>query len=232
MIVLIWGVLGLVVGAFLNHLADRLPHHQALPVRPACRHCGRAYDLQQWWSPTALLTGRTCCRHCDAPLPRRRWLFEAGLAMLYGALAWWYPLSWTLVAATFHASALSLILVTDLEERKVPDAVVFPAMAFTLLHTGLTCPRCLPSALLGGAIGFLLFLLLTLLHMGLGDVMLAGYVGLIAGYPRVLLCLLVGILAGGVAAAALLLSGKVGRRSYIPYAPYLVLGGALALLYL
>jgi len=78
-------------------------------------------------------------------------------------------------------------------------------------------------------------MLLVLIYpgaMGLGDVTLAAYVGLLAGYPRVLICLFVAVLAGGLAAAVLLISGRGNRKTFMPYAPYLALGGALALWFL
>ena len=232
MIVGVWAILGLFVAAFLNHLADRLPGHQSIGPRPACSACGQRYAPRQWLAVLAGLTGRSRCSACGTPLRARRYLLEVGLALLYALLAWRYGLAWTLPVASFHAAVLSLTVVTDLEKRKVPNAAVLPAMAVTLLQTLATCPRCLPTVLLGGALAFVLFLLLTFLYMGFGDVILAAYIGLIAGWPRVLVCLLVGVLAGGVAAAVLLLLGRLSRRSYMAYAPYLALGGVLVLFFL
>ena len=229
----LWGVLGVLVAAGANHLADRLPRHQPLGPRPACPGCGLPYSRRQWLALLALATGRARCQECRRPLPRRRPLFEGLLGLLYAYLAWRHGVSLGLVGASFHASVLALVVVTDLEQRTVPNAVVLPAMVVAAGLTALACLRCLPRVLLGGAVAYLLFLLLALLYpggMGYGDVKLAGYIGLVAGYPRVLICLGVGILAGGVAAALLLLSGKGGRRTYMPYAPFLVLGGLLVLL--
>lgn len=229
MIVGIWVILGLLVGALLNHLADRLPQHRTVRTRPVCSACGAPSSTLQWFAIPAKLAGRDKCRTCSRPQTSRRPMLEAGVAAVYGLLAWYYGLSWALVAATFHAAVLCLVVVTDLEERKVPDLAVLPAIAVTLAYTAALCPACLPTALLGGAIAFLLFLLCTLFHMGFGDVKLAAYIGVIAGYPLVFQCLLVAVIAGGVAAGIGLLTGRLARRSYMPYAPYLALGGALAL---
>ncbi len=227
-----WAVLGLFVGAVLNHLADRLPLHRALRPGPACEACSTAFAPRQWLAVAATLTGDAACRKCGAPLAPRRWLLEVGLALLYGALAWRLGVSWLLVAASFHAAALALVTATDLERRIVPNAVILPAATLTIAVTALTCLPCCPAMLLGGAVGLGLFLLAWLVYpkgMGFGDVKLAGYVGLVAGYPRVWPCLLLAVLAGGVAAVVLLLTRRVGRRTYIPYAPFLALGGLLAL---
>jgi leader peptidase (prepilin peptidase)/N-methyltransferase len=232
MVIVLWGLLGALVAAGLNHLADRLPAHRALVPGPACPACGAPYGPRRWLALLALATRQARCSKCGAALAARRWLFEVGLGLAYGLLAWRWGLSWGLVAASFHAAALALVTVTDLETRIVPNAVVLPAAALTVLATALASPTDLRDLLLGGAFGFGLFFFLWAIYpkgMGFGDVKLAGYVGLIAGYPRVLHCLLVGILAGGAAAAVLLATRRVARRSYIPYAPFLVLGGALAL---
>jgi prepilin signal peptidase PulO-like enzyme (type II secretory pathway) len=89
------------------------------------------------------------------------------------------------------------------------------------------------SALVGGLAGFGLFIALALLGrgaMGMGDVKLAGVIGLMLGYPAGLQALAVGILMGGLAAVGMLLARRVKRKSYIAYAPYLSLG-ALVVLY-
>ncbi len=230
MMIALWVALGLVVAAALNHLADRLPQHKSPFTQPACRSCGEPYRPAQWMAWLALLSESGRCTACRVRLPLRRLLLEVGVAALFGLLAWRYPVSLALARASFHGAVLALITVTDLEERMVPDAAIFPALGLTLALGLLTAPRDVPNALLGGAIGFLLFLLCTLIHMGLGDVLLAAYVGLIAGFPQVLPCLLVAVLSGGLASLSLLLLGKVKRDTPIPYAPYLALGGLLAIL--
>ena len=67
--------------------------------------------------------------------------------------------------------------------------------------------------------------------MGPGDVKLAFVVGMMTGFPWVLQALTIGIVFGGLAAALLLLTGTVKPRQYMPYAPYLVLGCIVTLLY-
>ncbi len=90
----------------------------------------------------------------------------------------------------------------------------------------------LGSAAAGAALGFGVFLLAALARpggMGMGDVKLAGVIGLITGLGGAALALTVGILAGGVAAAALLVGRRAGRRATMAYAPYLALGAWIAL---
>ncbi|HOG48430.1 MAG TPA: A24 family peptidase [Anaerolineae bacterium] len=231
MLIVLWAVLSLGIGAVLNHLADRLPRHQSLWPGPACAACGAPYAPRQWSALVAWLAGARRCK-CGVALPLRRLLLELGVALLYAALAWQRGLSWELGAASFHAAVLALVAATDLETRIVPNAVVLPAAGVAIALAALRGLASMPGVLLGGGVALGLFLAAWLLHpkgMGFGDVKLAGYVGLAVGYPRVMTALLITALAGGVVAAALLLARRVGRRTYIPYAPFLALGGAIAL---
>lgn len=228
MLVFLWGVLGIVLAAMLNPLADRLPQHSKPSLRSACHSCGSLLTGVQRFATLALVARRFRCNACGARLPARRWLFELGLGLLYALFAWRYGASLELAVASFHAAALTLIAVTDLEARIVPDAVLLPAAVFTVAATLALSPSQVPNRLLAAAIGFAIFLALRVLKMGWGDIKLAAYVGLIAGYPRIVACLLVTAVAGGLAAAALLLTGRARRGTYIAYAPYLVLGALLA----
>ncbi|MGQ9682459.1 MAG: prepilin peptidase [Anaerolineae bacterium] len=229
---LLAAALGLAVGPLLNHLADCLPRHRSILQPPTCGFCGTPLRRSQWLGLVALLTKKYACQSCAKPLSHRRWLLEIGLAVLYAALAWRHLQPWHLLAACVHGAVLLLVTVTDLEHRKVPDAAIVPASGAALVLSFATCRHCLPAILLGGLLAFIVFLALALAYrgaMGFGDVTLAGYVGLIAGFPRVLPCLLVTALAGGLVAAFLLLTRRATRKTYIPYAPFLVLGGLLAL---
>ncbi len=63
----------------------------------------------------------------------------------------------------------------------------------------------------------------------MGDVKLAGLIGLTTGLDGVILAMTVGILAGGLAALALLASRRFDRKATMAYAPYLALGAWVAL---
>ena len=61
----------------------------------------------------------------------------------------------------------------------------------------------------------------------MGDVKLEAAAGALLGYPAVLAALFLGVLAGGVAAAFLLLTHRAGRKDAFAYGPYLALGAWL-----
>ncbi|HRJ42752.1 MAG: A24 family peptidase [Caldilineaceae bacterium] len=127
-----------------------------------------------------------------------------------------------------------LILVIDLEHRRVLNIVVYPMAVISLALLPLRPDLTFSSALLGGAVGFAIFFALFLLRpggMGAGDVKLAGLIGLLIGFPGVLVALVSAIILGGVAALLLLIFRRVGLRGTMAYAPYLSIGAMTALIY-
>ncbi len=146
--------------------------------------------------------------------------------------------------------AFTLITVIDLEHRLILHMVSLPTALFLALVGGLDPARGWGKTLLGGAAGFASFLVLYLLGQafarwmgqrrgqaieeepfGFGDVMLAGVIGLLVGWPGVWLALFVGIMLAG-AFSALFLLGRIVRRRYtpfvpIPYGPFLAAGALL-----
>jgi leader peptidase (prepilin peptidase) / N-methyltransferase len=105
-----------------------------------------------------------------------------------------------------------------------------------LLHRSQLAPEVaiMLSQLLGGAAASGIYLLIWLAYpkgMGFGDVELAAFVGLVTGYPGALVAVFASVVLGGFAALGLLVLGKAKRSSYIPYAPFLVVGALLMLLW-
>ncbi len=166
---------------------------------------------------------------------RRRRLWLALLNGTAYGLAWWrFASPLAAAAVSLYSSVLLLVMVIDLETRLIPYALIYPAIAVALLGS-LVDPRLTwKSALVGGATGFVLFYLVAWLTrggIGGGDVNLAAFVGCIAGFPGVFTGLAVGILVGGVVSLLLLASRRVPRNTFIPYGPFLCLGGWYAMMW-
>jgi leader peptidase (prepilin peptidase)/N-methyltransferase len=228
------GIAGLIVGSFLNVVAYRLPRGESV-VSPGsrCPGCGepvKAYDnvpVLSW----LLLRGR--CRRCREPIAWRYPAVELVTAGLYAAV----------VAARDDAAgiALGLILVTalvpivliDLERRLIPNLITGPA-AVAAVVAGLALDLDgVPEQLIAGAAAGGFFLLAALAYprgMGMGDVKLAGVLGLCLGRavaPALMIALLSGVLVGGVIMARL--GARAGRKTAVPFGPFLALGGVVAL---
>lgn len=67
--------------------------------------------------------------------------------------------------------------------------------------------------------------------MGMGDIKMACLIGLVTGYPLVIVALLIGILIGGLVAIVYLLIFKRGRKDVIPYGTFLAIGPMVTLLW-
>jgi leader peptidase (prepilin peptidase)/N-methyltransferase len=132
-----------------------------------------------------------------------------------------------------YAAFLLTVLVIDYEHRRVLNVMLAPAALVAFLVSFLPqTPLSWESSLAGGAAGLGLFVVVRLLsrgHMGMGDVKLAGVIGLMLGYPPVINALMAGILLGAGAAIYLLATRRATRRSYMAYAPYLALGALFAM---
>jgi len=229
------GLGGLVVGSFLNVVAYRLPRHESLVTPsshcPGCQTPIKPYDnlpVFGW----LLLHGR--CRSCHEPISARYPLVEALTAVLAVAVV--------LVKHSVHDVALGLVLVVvlvpvaliDLEHRIIPNRILALAAGAAIVIGLATHPAGVPEQLIAGAAaaGFLLvFVLAYPRGMGMGDVKLAGMLGLFLG-RSVAVALLVGVVAGVVVGAAVMARVGVarGRKTALPFGPFLALGGIVGVL--
>ena len=228
------GVLGAIIGSFLNVVAYRLPRHESL-VSPAshCPSCGtpvRPYDnipILSW----LLLRGH--CRSCSAPISPRYPLVEALTAALcVGAV---------LVHQTAAGIALSIALILivvpasliDLEHRIIPNRLTLLGAILALVLGTALDPAGEPERLIAGAAagGFLLLAALAYPSgMGMGDVKLAGVMGLFLGRavaPAVLIALLAGVLVGAMIVVRK--GAHAGRKTAVPFGPFLALGAIVAI---
>lgn len=162
------------------------------------------------------------------------------LALLVAAVAWRFGLSVALAVRALYAMLLITLLVIDWQHHLIPNVIIYPAMALAIAAAPLAKGPGLVDAGIGGLIGgglfFALFMLgLIVFHqeaLGFGDVRLAFFLGLAAGYPSVLTVLLVGIIVAGVASVALLIARRGGRKTFIPYGAFLCLAALPFLLLL
>lgn len=122
----------------------------------------------------------------------------------------------------------------DLMQRRLPNRLLAFALPLVMLSSLIFASPPLLSALPGGAAGYGLFWLLARVRpgaLGQGDVKLAGLIGLMVGFPQVLIALPAGMIVGGGAALILLISGRGHLHGAMAYAPYLAFGAGLTLLF-
>ncbi|TFD77160.1 prepilin peptidase [Cryobacterium sp. Sr8] len=256
------GVFGSLIGSFLNVVIFRLPAGRSIVAPPsACGSCGeriRPWDNVPVFS-WLVLRGR--CRDCAAGISVRYPLVELGTAVFFGVVALW-ALSGGLVStgsttglgSTTATAGLVVVLVAflylaavsvalgmiDLDTHTLPNRIVLPAYPVaTVLLTGgallAGTPERLLTALAGGAALFGLYLLLALIYpggMGLGDVKLAGLLGLYLGWlgwAPLAVGVFSAFLLGGVFSLVLVITRRANRKSGIPFGPWMLAGAWLGI---
>ena len=240
-----FALLGLAVGSFLNLCIDRLPHGGSIVGPPShCDSCGRRLRPLDLVPVLSYLLLRGRCRYCGARIPVRVLIVEAVCGGLFALLAWHYDLNLDLAIALIYTCIFMVIFFIDLEHGLILNSIVFPAIVvafiFSFFWGGFeefrpeVGPGFVVSAILGGAAGFAVMLMPYLISrggMGAGDVKLAGLIGLVNGFPLVLVALFIGIVAGGAVAAGLMLSRVVGRKDAIPFGPFLAAGAIVSMIW-
>lgn len=233
MLSLILGLVGLVVGSFLNDVIDRVPRGESLLFPSShCEACGRRVSPRDLVPVLSYVLLRGRCRFCRAPIPWRLPLVEILTGGLFAFLAWRLGAGLELISALVYVVLFVPIFFIDLREGIIPDVIVFPGMALAL-GLALLEGRAV-AAVVGGAVGFGLFLSIYYLArrgMGQGDVKLAGLLGLINGWPLILVAVLLSFISGGLVASVFLAMKAKGRKDPVPFGPFLVVGSFVALLW-
>jgi leader peptidase (prepilin peptidase) / N-methyltransferase len=222
---------GLAIGSFLNVVAARVPLKRSI-VTPgsACMSCGHEVAWYDNVPVVSYLVLRGRCRGCGDGIG---WVYPAVellTALLIAACFLAFGWSGKSFVAAFFCAVLVTISATDLSHRIVPNVIVVPAAVVVLVaQTALE-----PSAEWAlAAFGASFFLLLAALAypkgMGMGDVKLALLLGAMLG-RTVPVGLMLGMVAALVPSMVLLARhGSAARKMAIPFAPFLALGGVLAL---
>ena len=245
-------LLGVAVGSFLNVVADRLPAGKSIVSPPShCPECQRRLSAKDMVPLFSYLWLKGHCRYCDANIPMRLFWVELGMGILFAFLYWHYGLGWELAMVAFYCCLFVALLATDLEHRILPNKIVYPGIVVALIVAslgsifgseptggiGLSFGPWIVNSLVGGAIFSGLLFILALIYaalgrgagMGLGDVKLAGLIGLITGFPLVLISMYLSILSGGLVAIVLLLLRLKGRKEAMPFGPFLSLAAMATL---
>jgi leader peptidase (prepilin peptidase) / N-methyltransferase len=235
MLILLVVILGWLSGWLVNYLTDVLPMTRSFS-RPVCIQCGHPYRLVDY------LFYRNCTS-CGARRSWRSLIVQAAMTVTPVALLVFsrplpFPLAFVLLIY------LAVVLIIDLENRLILHPVSLVGLVIGL-GIGIYMHNLVPT-LLGGAAGFgvmLLFYFVGELYvrmmakrkglpsdevaLGFGDVNLSGILGLLLGWPSIVVGLMFAVLAGGVVSLIIILGMVISKRykafTAIPYAPFLIL---------
>lgn len=235
LLLLILLVLGLIVGSFLSVAIHRL--HAGKPGlvwgRSSCPHCHHALSPQELIPLLSYLWQGGQCRHCAKRIGWHYPVLEIATALVFvgmGAVGL-APLSLYLL----YGAILVFIFFYDLKYMEIPDEVMLPSLAVALIGSFHAATPSLGEALSGAAIVTGFFILQILLSrgkwLGGGDLRIGAFLGLILGLKLTLVAVFLSYLIGSVISIGLMLTGRLTRKSQVPFGPFLVLGTLMALFY-
>ncbi len=229
-------VFGLAIGSFLNVLIYRLPRDLTLAGRSFCPRCKKQIA---WYDNVPVLSFLALggkCRHCRSPISLQYPLVELTTALLFMLVFFLSQGSlWLIAYGLWLVSALLVIFAVDLKHQIIPDLIVYPtilvALFFHLLNqqdNNLTISNYLFSAFAASLFFLLLHLLTRGRGMGLGDVKFSFLMGLVLGFPKIIVAFYLAFLTGAIFGVILVLTGRKKFGEHLPFGPFLAGGTILA----
>ena len=247
---IIFLILGLIVGSFLNVVVERLNLAETILGRSHCPHCKKTI---RWYDNVPVLSFmvlRARCRDCEGKISWQYPIVEILTGVIF-ALAGNYffslndPQSW--MTAFFYLVIFSLfiiIAVYDFKFMEIPMIIVWLGAVWTISYylyadwtvfspaLGILSLK-IYSGALAGLMAFLIFFLLSAgtreKWMGLGDAYAAMLVGVLVGWPNIFWALILAFATGAIWGIVLILMKKKTMKSQVPFAPFLLLGAALVI---
>jgi leader peptidase (prepilin peptidase)/N-methyltransferase len=228
------GLLGALIGSFLNVVIHRLPLGESLVTPgshcPACDAPVRSFDnvpVLSW----LVLRGR--CRSCGAPISVRYPAVELLTAASFGAVVAVRGFDEGLWLELPFLACLIALAGIDLDHKLLPNKIVYPMAVYGLVVSSIVATDDFPEHLIAGAGAFAFLLLAVLAYpsgMGMGDVKLAGAMGLYLGVsviPALLAAFFTGTVFGLVVIAR---DGAQARKKAVPFGIFLAIGGLVGVL--
>jgi len=234
---------GLLFGSFLNSVIYRLEIGGSfLKGRSYCPHCKHKLIWQDLIPVLSFLFLKGKCRYCQKPISWQYPLVElaTGFIFLLFFLTSLNLNNFTYVYLLIMSCFLIIVFVYDLKHYIIPDKIIYPAILvsgiwylvsgiFFNLYTKYEMLNTIYSAV-GAAAFFLAIVLISRgKWMGVGDIKLAFLMGLILGWPNILVALFLAFFIGAIIGIGLIATGKKTLKSEVPFGPFLVAGTFLAL---
>lgn len=236
--------LGLTIGSFLNCVIYRLEEGKSfLKGRSFCPRCKHDLSWQDLVPVFSFLALRGKCRYCSERISWQYPAVELATGLLFVLNFLRFDLgggrSNLLIFEFVMSLFLIVIFVYDLKHYLIPDRVVYPAIALSLIFNlqflisdQFSVFKLSILSALGASSFFLAIVLISRgKWMGVGDIKLAFLMGLILGWPDILVSLFLAFFIGAVIGTGLIALKRKGLKSEVPFGPFLVTGTFIALFF-
>lgn len=229
-------VVGLLVGSFLNVIILRLPEGES-PVlgRSKCPKCQKKiafYDLIPLLS-YVILQGK--CRNCKAYVSLQYPIVEIISGISFVFLLNRSGFSYLLFLYLVAISALIIIFVYDLRYLEIPEIFAWLFLAVTIILGVTQSNFSLANFLLGGLVGGGILGILVGISderlMGAGDIKIGLAFGFLFGYPQALLFLFLSFIVGAVIGLILIAIKGKKLKSEIAFAPFMIIAGIITFIW-
>jgi leader peptidase (prepilin peptidase)/N-methyltransferase len=233
-------VMGLLVGSFLTVVVDRVPNGGSVVQPPsACGACGNRLTAPDLVPIGSWLVLRGKCRHCGNPIGVEPLIIEISTATIFVLFGLKFGADPVLPAFCIFGAALVALVWIDLHVFRLPREITYTAFVLSSIAIVIAAlvddePERIWMAALGAAIALAIMGLIYVASrggMGDGDVRLAPLLGLHLGYlnPGIVpVGLFFGFAIGAVVGVAAMAVGKAGRKTALPFGPFLAAGAVLA----
>lgn len=225
-------LLGLIVGSFLSMLIPRL-HFEEKGIffgRSHCGKCKKTLGTRDLIPVFSYLINLGRCRFCKKKISIFYPAIELTTALTFAALYFHNPSIEVLIPNLVNFSILIFIFFYDLRFKEIHDAVMLPGIVLAFLFAVVSGN--ISDASIGAAIGFFFFGFQYWISkgrwIGIGDLRIGVFMGLILGWERMLLALFIGYILGSLIGIALIIKNKANMKTALPLGPFLVAGTVIS----
>jgi len=220
-------IFGTLIGSFLNVVIYRIPNGESI-VFPSSK-CPSCQTSLKWYHNIPIFSWlflRGKCGFCKTPISKQYPIVELLTGIIFALLYVKLGLVWYLpfVAASF-AALLALVMI-DFKYMAVPDNVNFAALLFALIQPNFLDAMMYGAIAAGGLylIGLFSSLIARREAMGGADVIVAGTMGALLGFPNFFMALF-------LSAILAMIPAMIWRDKGVPFVPFLALATFIVYLY-
>lgn len=237
------GLLGLLMGSFLNVVIVRVPRMMdSYNLLFPASHCPQCQTPIAWFHNIPIISylclkGR--CHHCHQKISIQYPLVELLTVILSVAVAIRFGLTWAMLGGLLLTWSLVALAFIDAEHTILPDSITLPGLWLGLLMNAFDVFATPTHAIIGAISGYLSLYAVFFAFkwitgkegLGYGDFKLLAMLGAWLGWQSLPMIILISSLLGSIVGISLIVFRKQDKNTPIPFGPFLAIAGFLALLW-